>query len=178
VDMGNKKKPNVSLIHTSRTYTLKEVAERFNRDVATVRNWVKEGLPVLQGTTPRLIDGAELKVWLKARQAKRKRPCGLGKLYCCKCCEPRLPDPSTVETEGAVIAATTLIRGKCQVCGTSMHQARKTVDLPEILREMMGKAKAERNLEGYRDPGANPPLWSEQGAFDFDQYEGGKERVH
>jgi len=176
--MGNKRQPNVSLIQTSRSYTIREVAKRLDRQVETVRDWIQEGLPVLPGTTPRLIDGAELKEWLKARQAKRKKACGPGKLFCCKCCEPRSPDPTTVETEPTVMAATTLIRGKCQVCGTSMHQARKTADLPCILREMMGKAKAERNLEGYRAPGANPPLWSGQGAFYFDQYEGGPKRVH
>ncbi|HCX08787.1 MAG TPA: DNA-binding protein, partial [Hyphomonas sp.] len=67
--MGNKRKPNVSLIQTSRSYTIREVAERLDRQVETVRTWVQEGLPVLPGTTPRLIDGAELKEWLKARQA-------------------------------------------------------------------------------------------------------------
>ena len=176
--MGNKRKPNVSLIQTSRSYTIREVAERLDRQVETVRTWVQEGLPVLPGTTPRLIDGAELKECLKARQAKRKKPCGTDKLYCCKCCEPRSPDPATVKTEPTAMVATTLIKGKCQVCGTSMHQARKTADLPEILREMMGKAKADSNLTGYCDPRANPPLWSGQGAFDFEQYEGGSGSVH
>lgn len=175
---GKKRKPNVNLIQTSRSYTIREVAARLDRHVHTVRAWVKEGLPILPDTAPRLIDGAELKAWLKDKWARRKKPCGLGELYCCKCCKPRAPDPNSVKTEPAAVAATTLIRGICSECATPMQQVRKTANLPEILREMMGKAKADSNLTGYRDPRANTPLWSGQGAFDFDQYEGGSGSVH
>ena len=175
---GKKKKPNVNLIQTSRSYTIREVAARLDRQVHTVRAWVKDGLPVLPDTTPRLIDGAELKAWLKAKWAKRKMPCGLGELFCCKCCKQRAPDPNSVQTEPAAVAASTLIKGKCGECATPMQQVRKTADLPEILREMMGKAKADSNLTDYRDPRANAPLWLGQGAFDFEQYEGGSGSVH
>lgn len=177
---GNRgrRKPNVNLIQTSRSYTVPEASKRLGRSVYTVRHWIKEGLPVLPGTRPRLIDGADLKDWLKAKWARRKKPCGLGELYCCKCHKPRAPDPLSVKTGEGLSPKTVRISGRCGICGTPLQQVRKLENLPEILAAMRGQAKAELNLTGYRDPSANPTLWSGQGVFNFDQYEGGSGSVH
>ncbi len=177
---GNRgrRKPKINLIQTSRTYKVIEIAKRLDRTVYTVRNWINQGLPVIPDTSPRLIDGAVLKDWLKAKWAKRKKPCGIGELYCCKCCKPRAPHPTSVKTAAGLGSSTVRLSGKCRVCGAGMQQVRKLSDLPEILAVMRGQAKAESNLTGYREPCAKPTLWQGQGAFDFDAYEGGSDSVH
>ena len=175
---SGRRKPNVNLIQKSRCYTVSEVAKRIDRTVHTVRSWINQGLPVLPETSPRLIDGAELKDWLIAKWAKRKQPCEIGELFCCKCGKPSAPDPISVKTAAGLSPTTANISGKCGTCGTPMQQVRKLSDVPQILVAMQGQAKAESNLIGYRDPSAKPTLWQGQGAFDFDDYEGGSDSVH
>lgn len=177
---GNRgrRKPNINLIQTSRCYTVSEIAKRLDRTVYTVRSWINEGLAVMPDTSPRLIDGAVLKGWLKAKWAKRKKPCGIGELFCCKCGKPREPDPVSVQTAAGLGPATVKVSGKCGACGTPMQQARKLSDLPEILSAMRKQAKADSNLLGYRDPSAKPTLWQGQGVLNFEDFEGGSDSVH
>jgi hypothetical protein len=177
---GNRgrRKPNINLIATSRCYSVREAAERLDRTVYTLRNWITQGLPVLPDVNPSLIDGAILKAWLKAKWAKRKKPCGIGELFCCKCGEPRAPDPASVKTGSGLSPTTANVSGKCATCGTHMQQARKMSDLPEILAAMRGQAKADSNLIGYRHPCAKPTHWQGQGVLNFEQHEGGSDSVH
>lgn len=173
-----KRKPNIGLIQTSRCYTVTEAANRLGRTKHTVRTWIKQGLPVLPDTNPRLIDGVELKGWLKAKWAKRKKPCGLGELFCCKCCKPRAPDPHSVKTAAGLSPATVCVSGNCGVCGAAIQQARRLSDLPIILAAMRTIAKAETDLTDYRDHSAKPTLSKGQGVLDFDDHEGGSDSVH
>lgn len=174
---GGSRKPNLSRIRTSRSYEVKVIAKTLDRSVYTVRAWIKQGLPVLPDTSPRLIDGQELKEWLAAKWQSRKKPCGIGELFCCRCCQPRAPKPTTVKTETAA-ATTTFVMGNCEACGTHMQQVRKTEKLPEILAAMMAKPKRDASLIGYRDSIASPMSLEGQGAFNFDRYEGDPKSVH
>lgn len=177
---GNRgrRKPKISLIQTSRCYTIDEIGKRLDRKVSTVREWIKQGLPVMADTRPRLIDGAVLKVWLKEKWSNRKRSCRVNELFCCRCREPRSPRPDSVQTSHSLSPTTVCVRGKCKTCGTVMQQTRKLVDLPEILSAMRGQTKAKPNLTGYRDPNVKPTLLQGQGAFDFEQHERGSDSVH
>jgi|GEM_PF-793670 len=173
-----KRKPNFSLIQTSRCYTVGEAAKRLDRTVHTVRSWIKQGLPVLPDTSPRLIDGAELKAWLKTKWTRRKRPCGVGELFCCKCCQPRAPHPKSVNTAAGLGPTTVRVTGKCGVCGTLIQQVRKLSELPEILAEMRAIPKVEPDLIGYRDRIVKPTLWHRRDVLDTDGCEGGSDSVH
>ena len=172
-----KRKPNISLISVRKSYEVREIARLLDRSTYTLRAWINEGLPVLPGSKPRLIDGAELKAWLDAKWAKRKKPCAIGELHCCKCRNPRAPGPKTVRTE-PLTAKTTLIRGKCHVCGTAMQQIRKTEALAETIAVMTALKQAPHSLPGYLDPRDNPSLLKEQSVFDFDPRDGGSKHVH
>lgn len=172
-----KRKPNISLISVRKSYEVGEIARLLDRRTDTVRGWIKEGLPILPGSKPRLIDGAELKAWLQAKWEKRKKPCAIDQLHCCKCRKPRAPDPSSVKTE-PVTAKTVLIRGKCGVCGTAMQQVRKTETLTETIVAMKALKQAPHSLPGYLDPRDNPSLLKEQSVFDFDRRDGGYKHVH
>lgn len=172
-----KRKPNISLISVRKSYEVWEIARLLDRRTATVCGWIKEGLPVLPGSKPRLIDGAELKAWLQAKWEKRKKPCAINQLRCFKCRKSREPDPTTVKTE-PVTAKTVLIRAKCRTCGTAMRQLRKTEALAETIAAMTALKQAPDSLAGYLDPIDNPALLLEQGSFDFSPLKGGANHVH
>jgi hypothetical protein len=172
-----KRKPNISLISVRKSYEVREVARLLDRSTYTVRSWIKEGLPLLAGSKPRLIDGAELKTWLQAKWSKRKKPCAINQLHCCKCRDPRAPDPASIRTEPRT-AMTTLIRGKCHVCGTAMQQFRQTETLAAAIAAMMALKQAPHSIAGYLAPSDNTPLFPGQGAFDFNPPDGGSKHVH
>ena len=84
-----RRKHNLSRIKLDFAYEYHEVALLLNVSKSTVRNWVKLGLPVMNAKRPPLINGAELKTFLKERQSKPKRKCLPDEFYCMSCKEPR-----------------------------------------------------------------------------------------
>lgn len=173
-----RRKPNMTRIRTSRSYTVSEVADCLNRSVRTVRYWIRQGLPVLPRTSPRLIDGAVLRSWLKDKWDKNKRPCEFGELYCCKCRAARTPKPKSLKTEPGFDRSTVLISGDCSLCGTAMRLSRKVDDLPKILSAMKLTTQAEPDLTGYRSPAAKLTFWHHPSEEQHNYDEEGKDSVH
>ena len=134
-------------IRVSQSYTVSEIARLLGRTVPTVRNWIKQGLPTLTDTSPRLICGGDLKAWLTSRAGARKQPCGNSKLFCCKCGCARRPKPATVETS-AHTSKTVFISGECAQCSGHMRQLRSLSNLAEIITEMTAPAQGQLNLTG------------------------------
>ena len=87
--------PNLVKIH--RSYLVEEIAALFNLHKNTVRNWVKEGLPINDDLRPMLILGCDLREFLKQRKAKQKRPCKFYEFYCLKCRAPKKPAGNMAE---------------------------------------------------------------------------------
>ena len=83
--------PNHRLVKIHRTYTVEEIATRFETHKNTVRQWIKDGLTTVDDKRPMLILGQVLVDFLKARRLKNKRPCKPGELYCVCCRAPKLP---------------------------------------------------------------------------------------
>lgn len=172
-----KRRPNISLISVRKSYEVREIACLLGRSPDTISGWIKAGLPVLPGSKPRLIDGAELKVWLEAKWKRRKKSCAMGEMYCCKCRKPCEPSRNSVKTE-PVTAKTVLIRAKCGTCGTAMQQVRSTDALAETIAAMTALKQAPDSLAGYLDPSDNAPTPRRAGALDSNPYEGGSKHVH
>ena len=171
------RKPDLRRIKTTLSYTVPEIADLLDRRASTVTRWIREGLPVLPETRPRLIDGVVLKAWLAEKWAARKRPCSLAELYCCKCRAPRTPDPASVETS-PISAQTVMVRGKCGQCGSAMQLARPTANLAEIIAAMTASTQQQERLTGYGETGVKPTIWTGQGSFDFDAWEGDPDHAH
>lgn len=72
-------------------YEVAELAETVGVCRATVRNWIKNGLPVITDERPILISGEDFKRWQQRRIKSRKQPCRPGELYCFKCRRPQPP---------------------------------------------------------------------------------------
>lgn len=89
---------------------------------ATIRNWVRAGLPLLDQAKPQLVRGTELYAWVKKRRADKKRKCAANEMYCLKCRMPR----TALAGSTSIIARNVrslLVKGQCVTCGTKMNRA-------------------------------------------------------
>lgn len=146
-----KRKPDLRRIRTTKTYTVPEIAKALDRNVATVRSWIRDGLPTLDGRAPPLVLGSVLKAWLKAKWAARKQQCEPDELYCCKCHEPRKPRPGTVQ----IIPKnekTLCIKGECSQCGTRMTQVGSMAKRAEIENCFRTLTPRIQHLTGCSNP--------------------------
>lgn len=128
---ARKRKPDLRQIRTTKVYTLPEIAETLDRNIAAVRGWIRDGLPTLGDQKPVLVLGSALKAWLKAKRAARKHECEPDELLCFGCRRPRRPAPGSVRIEPRN-AKTVSITGRCSVCGTRMNKAGSRARLAEI----------------------------------------------
>ena len=78
------------------TYTVPEIATRLAIVTGTVRNWIRAGLPVIDGESPKLVHGMALKQWLNRCKAERARPCQSDEMYCLRCRSPRPVMPGSL----------------------------------------------------------------------------------
>lgn len=115
-----KRKPDMRRIRTSQTYSILEIAEALDRNVATVRRWYLAGLPALDDQRPLLFDGAELKSWLQKRWARKKQPTDPNAARCFKCGVQTQFEPGsqTILNQSSTVCR---VSGKCIVCGTKMN---------------------------------------------------------
>lgn len=172
-----KQKPDLRRIRILQSYTVQEAAETLDRTPATVRKWIKLGLPVLPDTRPRLICGDDLKTWLNARWQAKKQPCGLAELYCCKCHRPRRPAPSSVAT-APLSKGTVTISGKCGTCGTGMQQPRSLSKLAETIAAMKALPQGQAHLSGCSKPPVKPTFWPDLDETNLLDQGKGKFHVH
>jgi hypothetical protein len=128
---SKKRKPDLRLIRTSHTYTVPEIAKTLDRTVATVRGWIRDGLPILERGHPLLVLGSDLKTWLSDRWASRKRPCVRDEFYCFSCQEPRRAAVGSVEIVPRN-EKTVTVMGMCAVCGTPVKRFGSRTGLAEL----------------------------------------------
>ena len=148
-------KVNLSKIRTTSTYSLKDIARLFGCNIATVRRWKRNGLPVMADTKPTLIHGSEFKAWLTARQNARKQPCGPDEMYCLGsgCRKPRRPAIGSVRIKKSN-QTVGMIEAQCEVCGQNMRKGYAMANLAEIEKTF---ETFKGNIEDIYWPN-NPPL--------------------
>lgn len=135
-----------------RSYDVGELADRLSAHKNTVRNWIKEGLPVVDGARPTLILGSEFQLWWAKRMNARKRPCKPGQMFCLKCREAKAPALGMVEY-AAKNAATGTLKAMCDTCGTMMHRNIRETD---IAARMPGQTVQIRQGPSSIDARAHP----------------------
>ncbi len=87
--MARRYNPRKIKIHKS--YRVDEAADALGVSVQTIRNWVRDGLPVFRSKTPFLILGCELRAYIERRFVKPKHKLNPGEFTCFGCRAPRLP---------------------------------------------------------------------------------------
>jgi hypothetical protein len=98
------------------TYSVAEAARVTGAHRNTIHHWLGSGLPTIDSRKPILIKGAALKAFIDSRRARRRQPCGPGRIFCLKCREPKRPAFDEVEYEPDNRKLGRLI-GLCPDCG-------------------------------------------------------------
>lgn len=116
-----KRKPDFRRIGPSRTYSIPEFADAVQRNPATVRSWIRQGMPILDGLKPVVIDGTQAKNWLKQKWAQRKQPTNLAQAHCMRCRKSR-PFAEGSRSLGWNTDKVLTVSGECALCGCRMNK--------------------------------------------------------
>lgn len=136
------------LVQIHRSYTVNELAARLGIHKNTVRNWQREGLRPICGHFPLLFQGAEVREFVAASNAGRKRPCAPGELFCFRCRVPRRPALGMVDYI-VLSPSTGNLRGLCEVCETFIYRRVRMDALGAVMpRTTVQIMEAQPNLSG------------------------------
>lgn len=140
-----RKKFNLRLIKTSRSYYVQQIVKLLGVHKRTVHTWIKEGLQPNSDEKPYLIHGSTLKSFIKDRQDKRKSKCRSGEVFCLTCHKPRtLKDDSL---EFCFINEIKLnVGGKCSECGNKLKRFTSPEKLIELLKTFKGQEQRISHL--------------------------------
>lgn len=108
-------------IRQNHAYTFQEAADTVGVHKNTVRQWVKQGLKIMDAVRPLLIHGSELKAFLIKRKADARVVCRPHEFYCIKCQAARCTQDNFVDVVIRHARLMTL-KGKCTVCSTTMNK--------------------------------------------------------
>jgi hypothetical protein len=151
--------PNRAKLHW--TYSVSELAALFAVHKNTVGNWQRNGLKPIDCRKPILFRGAVVRAFLAERNARRKRPCPPGMLFCFRCRAPRAPALGLTEYL-PITSKTGNVRAICDTCETLMHRRvsrsalaatmpNMDVQFPEASLRLIGMASPCPNC----DPGTS-----------------------
>jgi hypothetical protein len=160
------KRLNPRRVKIHRCYTVEEVAKLFGVHKNTVRDWLKVGLPRIDGRRPILILGRQLAGFLHTRRQRRRQRCRAFEFYCFRCRAPKRAATRTAEYL-SVTARSGNLRATCVDCGTrmfrrvSLHKLAVVasdlqVALPQAQQRIMEGADPSVNCDLEREPDAQP----------------------
>ena len=109
------KRVNTRRIRANRSYDISEAAKACDVTAWTIRNWIRQGLPVLDAERPMLISGQALKAFLAGRKIDAKTKLKSGELYCPTCRASTRPMGGEIEvkTHGRRFS----VQALCECCG-------------------------------------------------------------
>tara|TARA_R110002094_G_scaffold15218_4_gene26471 strand:- start:115 stop:606 length:492 start_codon:yes stop_codon:yes gene_type:complete len=145
---------NTRRIKRDYSYLVQEFAECLGVHKNTVRNYIKDGLPVIDDQRPQRIHGSDGIDFLNEKQARRKCKCAANELYCFKCRCPRQPVPGTARLIS--VSKTRLnISGKCEECGTGMNKGGSEVKRVEYIKTFGIERQAGEHITETSSPSLN-----------------------
>jgi hypothetical protein len=109
------KRANPMAVKAALSYEVSEAAKALGKNEATIRNWIRDGLPVMASMKPCLISGAELRVYLRAKYQNSKTKLAPDELYCLSCRAGCKPVDMAVEAIPNN-SKTTRLKGRCGRC--------------------------------------------------------------
>ena len=114
-----------------RSYTVEEAAYVYGVHKNTVRAWQKTGLKAIDGRRPAMFLGEELRLFLRERRARRKRPTPPGMIYCLGCREPRPPAGNMVDYISRTPTSGDF-KGICPVCESMIYRRINFARIKEV----------------------------------------------
>jgi hypothetical protein len=146
---------NPRRVKIHRTYTVEETARLFRVHKNTVRDWLKSGLPKIDGRRPILILGRHLASFLHARRERRRQRCGAGEFYCFRCWAPKRPAARAAEYLPLTSHSGNL-KSTCADCGTRMYRRVSLRKLAAAAGDLqVALPQAQQRLMESADPSAN-----------------------
>lgn len=115
------RRANPMAVKAALTYEIGEAAAVLGKSPATIRNWIKDGLPVMASRKPYLISGAAIRSYLRDKYQKSKSPLAPDELFCLSCRAGRKPKGMAVEVF-ANTPKTTRLKGVCECCGACSNR--------------------------------------------------------
>jgi excisionase family DNA binding protein len=140
------KRYNLNRIKSLATYSTREIADLLGVHKRTVQQWYREGLPRIDDGKPFLSFGDDLKIFLRKKEADRKRPCKPDEMYCVRCRAPRNPLDLKIKIE-ILNEKKVIVYGKCYRCGCRLNRIVSTIKLPEIAKILVICRKADKDLD-------------------------------
>ena len=136
------KRANPMAVKSALTYEIGEAAIALGKTPATIRNWIRDGLPVLSSKKPYLISGAAIREYLREKYKAAKSPLGPNELFCLTCRTGRAP-LDLVVTLSHISSKTSLLKGACSHCGGTSTRMISRAKPPECadtfnIRESVG----------------------------------------
>ena len=93
------------------SYTIKELSDLLNVDKKTILRWISQGLKIVDGSRrPILINGSDLKEFVKAKDAKKKITMNRNQFYCLSCKKP------VYAKRGSILKSKDRKIARCRVC--------------------------------------------------------------
>lgn len=128
------KQARLNGIKAYRTYTIQEAAEITGVSPRTTRNWIANGLPVMDGERPVLIRGDDLRKFIKNQRDERKCKTAPDEFYCVCCKKPRKAAERFADC--TIIGARVKLTAFCEVCETVISKPITEARIPEIRRTL------------------------------------------
>jgi hypothetical protein len=125
------KRSNPMAVKAALTYEIGEAAIALGRTPATIRNWIREGLPVMASRKPYLILGADIRNHIKAKCKEAKSQLDQDELYCLSCRAGRKPLGMVVNAFPNT-SKTTRLMGVCERCGANAARMISNSKRPEF----------------------------------------------
>ncbi len=128
------KQARLNKIKSFRTYTIEEAAEVSGVSPRTIRNWITNGLRVLDGKRPTLIRGDDLRDFIKGQREGRKIKTALDRFFCVRCRKARQAAGGFADCNitGKRVTLTAL----CKVCEIVVSKPIAEARIPEIARTL------------------------------------------
>jgi len=125
------KRANPMRIKAALTYTPEEAAKALDKSTATIRNWVKDGLPVMASHKPMLISGLVLRTYIREKNKAAKRPLEPNELTCLSCRLGRKPTGMNAILM-PLTSKTSQLKGTCERCGATATRIIAMRDAPQF----------------------------------------------
>lgn len=130
---GPRKKLRIASIKSARVMTIPEAARSLGKSAATIRDWIRKGLPVLNTDGPTIIRGADLKIWLAERKFRRRIELAPHEFKCFRCKAARVPLGGMVDVCFQNVR-TLRLQALCAVCEAPIHRFAAARSLTEVQR--------------------------------------------
>jgi hypothetical protein len=130
-------------IKANNPYQVDELANAACVSVPTVRNWIRDGMQLVDNNRPMIVMGFHALDYLNARRAKTKQPMALDQFYCMRCKARRTPFGAMADYVPSSEAGGCL-KAICGVCECACNRNVSARDLPDICKVLDVKVRGSR----------------------------------